>query len=114
MTQTNSLLPSLRGLLTGLPSRRRSQLVLLTVLMVIGAFAEVLSLGAIIPFLAILAEPTRALERPTVAGVVETLGLGASEDIRLKLTLIFAGTVVMAGIVRLVLVYAIAKLNFGI
>ena len=37
--------------------------------MLVGALAEVLSLGAIVPFLAILADPVQALQRPLVAQV---------------------------------------------
>jgi ABC-type multidrug transport system fused ATPase/permease subunit len=105
---------TLRALIASLPPRRRIQLVLLLGLMLVGALAEVLSLGAIVPFLAILADPVQALQRPLVAQVVATLGLSDAEDIRWQLTLLFASTAVAAGIVRFVLIYAIAKLNFGI
>jgi ABC-type bacteriocin/lantibiotic exporter with double-glycine peptidase domain len=105
---------TLRTLIVSLPPRRRTQLVLLLGLMLVGALAEVLSLGAIVPFLAILADPVQALQRPLVAQMVATLGLSDAEDIRWQLTLLFAGTAVAAGVMRLVLIYAIAKLNFGI
>ena len=114
MTQPPALIKSLRTLIASLPPRRRTQLVLLLGLMLVGALAEVLSLGAIVPFLAILADPVQALQRPLVAQVVATLGLSDAEDIRWQLTLLFAGTAVAAGIVRFVLIYAISKLNYGI
>ena len=109
-----TLFDNLRTLIASLPPRRRTQLVLLLGLMLVGALAEVLSLGAIVPFLAILADPVQALQRPLVAQVVATLGLRDAEDIRWQLTLLFASTAVAAGAVRFVLIYAIAKLNFGI
>ena len=108
------LFKNLRTLIASLPPRRRTQLVLLLGLMLVGALAEVLSLGAIVPFLAILADPVQALQRPLVAQVVATLGLSDAEDIRWQLTLLFASTVVASGVVRFVLIYAIAKLNYGI
>jgi ABC-type bacteriocin/lantibiotic exporter with double-glycine peptidase domain len=108
------LLKNLRVLIASLPPRRRTQLVLLFGLMLVGAMAEVMSLGAIVPFLAILADPVQALQRPLVAQVVATLGLSYVEDIRWQLTLLFASTTVSAGVVRFVLIYAIAKLNYGI
>lgn len=114
MTESPPLLQSLRILVASLPQRRRMQLLLLLGLMLVGALAEVLSLGAIVPFLAILADPVQALQRPLVAQVVVTLGLSDAEDIRWQLTLLFGGTAVAAGVVRFVLIYAIAKLNFGI
>ena len=82
--------------------------------MLVSALAEVLSLGAIVPFLAVLADPAQALQRPLVAQVVATLGLSGEEDIRLQLTLLISSTVVVAGIVRLLLIYATAKINYGI
>jgi ABC-type bacteriocin/lantibiotic exporter with double-glycine peptidase domain len=74
----------------------------------------VLSLSAIVPFLALLADPVQPIQRPLVAQVVATLGLSDAEDIRWQLTLLFASTAVAAGVVRFVLIYAIAKLNYGI
>jgi ABC-type bacteriocin/lantibiotic exporter with double-glycine peptidase domain len=82
--------------------------------MLVGALAEVISLGAIVPFLAILADPVQALQRPLVAQMVASLGLSDAEDIRWQLTLLFAITAVAAGIVRFLLNYAISKFNFGI
>lgn len=116
-TMNNPAQPSLascmRTLVASVPGRRRVQLWLLLLLMVIGAFAEVLSLGAIVPFLALLMDPVRALQEPWVARLVSVFGLDASADIRWHLTVLFALTAVVAGLVRLVLIYAIAKFNFG-
>lgn len=114
MFPSTSLSKTLRSLIASLPSRRRTQLVLLLGLMLAGAFAEVLSLGAIVPFLAILSDPVQALQRPLVAKVVAALGWSDGHDIRWQLTLLFASTAVVAGVIRLLLLYAIAKLNFGI
>jgi len=52
-----------------------------------------------------------------VAQVVSTLGFNGSngaQDIRWQLTLLFAGAAVASGLVRFLLTYAIAKVNFGI
>jgi len=81
--------------------------------MLMGAVAEVLSLAAIVPFLALLTDPVRAMNQPLVAGVVFTLGLTASADIKWQLTVVFAITAVFAGVIRFSLIYAIAKFNFG-
>ena len=47
--------------------RRKRQFGMLLTLMLVSAFAEVLSLGAVLPFLGILTEPERVMENPTVA-----------------------------------------------
>lgn len=82
--------------------------------MLVSAIAEVISLGAVVPFLAVLADPVQAMQRPMVARVVAFLGMGDAPDIRLQLTLLFAGAAVASGAVRLLLIYATARLNFGI
>lgn len=114
MTPSASFVVSLRALSAALPPRRRRQLIMLLGLMLLGAVAEVASLGAIVPFLAILAEPAQALQRPAVVRVAAALGLNGVEHIRWYLTLLFAGTAVVAGAARFFLILAIARLNFGI
>lgn len=109
-----SLFKSLNSLVECLPSRRRSQLVLLLVLMLIGALAEVVSLGAIVPFLAILADPVQALERPLVFKVISIFGMNNAADIRWHLTMLFVTTAVGSGLIRFVLIYIMSKLNYGI
>lgn len=109
-----SLINNLRALLGCLPPRRRPQLVLLLGLMLSSAVAEVVSLGAIVPFLAILVDPVQALQKPLVADVVGAFGMTGSEDLRWQLTLMFAIAAVVAGVVRFVLIYATSKFNFGI
>ncbi len=109
------MIKNLSILINSLPTRRRTQLLLLLVLMLIGGFAEVLSLGAIVPFLAFLADPIQAMQKPLIAKFVDTLGLNVDVDVlRWQFTVLFAGTAIAAGIVRFVLIYAIAKINFGI
>jgi ATP-binding cassette subfamily B protein len=114
MSQSVGLIDSLRSLVASLPARRRMQLVPLFGLMLASALAEVLSLGAIVPFLAILADPVQALQKPLVANVVGRLGMSGVEGLRWQLTLLFAGAVVGAGVARLVLIGATARFNFGI
>ncbi|MBF0328723.1 MAG: ABC transporter ATP-binding protein [Nitrospirae bacterium] len=105
---------TLSALVAGLPKRRRLQLLILLGVIVSGAIAEVISLGAIFPFLAILADPENALKKPLVAQIVNILGLGNSTDLRWQLTLLFSTTAVVSGLVRFVMIYVTAKINYGI
>lgn len=111
---TRSLSKTVHSLLISLPPRRRTQLAFLLGLMLVSAVAEAVSLGAILPFLAILVDPQQALKTPLVLWVVSTLGLGAMGDLRWPLTLLFATTAVVAGVVRFALIYTTARFNFGI
>ena len=57
---------TLKRLYSKLSARRRKQFALLSVLMLAGGVAEVVSLGAVIPFLAALAAPEKVLSHPAV------------------------------------------------
>ena len=57
---------TLKHLWSKLSARRRKQFALLSVLMLAGGVAEVVSLGAVIPFLAALASPEKVLSHPAV------------------------------------------------
>ena len=53
------MLESLHRLWIHLTRQRRLQLALLMILMIITSFAEVFSIGAVLPFLGVLADPVK-------------------------------------------------------
>jgi ATP-binding cassette, subfamily B, bacterial PglK len=67
---------ALRTLYQTLPHRRRRQAWLTLALMLLGAVAEVLSVGAILPFLAILVNPGQAVRIPLIGGWIGQLPQG--------------------------------------
>lgn len=87
------------------PSRRR-QVKLLGVLMVISSFAEIISIGAVIPFLAILSTPETALRYPIVIYLMEFLLLDSPHQLFLPLTIIFCLAALISGGLRLGLLLA--------
>ena len=95
-----------------LPPRRRRQLPPLLLLMLVCALAEMLSLATLVPFLAILADPANALQRPFVARIVGLLGAAGAADLRWRLTVVFALAVIVAGIIRYAVIYAATRLNY--
>lgn len=95
-------------------SVRRLQLVLFLVLMVVASFAEVLSIGALLPFLAVLAEPQRLSSYPIVNVLMDFLGFSGAADVLLFVTIAFGVAVVLAGVTRLLLLWASTKLSFAI
>jgi ATP-binding cassette subfamily B protein len=88
--------------------------VLLLGLMLVAAFAEVITLGAIVPFLAVLADPQQALQRPVISQAMHLVGLESGADLRLSFALVFAFAAIISGVVRFVLVQATARINYGI
>src|SRR5262249_535808 len=67
---------ALRTLYQTLPRRRRRQGWLTLALMLLGAVAEVLSIGAILPFLSIVANPGQAVRMPLIGGWIGQLPQG--------------------------------------
>ena len=55
--------------------RRKGQFALLLILMVLVSFAEVLSLGAIVPFLAALTNPKQIFELPIAQPFIQLAGI---------------------------------------
>ena len=63
----------LLGLWGKLSNRRRIQLLLLMLVMLVSGIAELLSLGAAIPFLALLSDPQRLWQQPLVRELASKL-----------------------------------------
>jgi ABC-type multidrug transport system fused ATPase/permease subunit len=96
-----------------LSRRRRRQFVLLMGLMLISAFAEVISLGAVVPFLGILVSPDRVFGHPIVADVAQAWGITSADQLVLPLTVAFAAAALVAGAIRIFLLWASTRLAYG-
>ena len=93
--------------------RRKGQFALLLVLMVLVSFAEVLSLGAIVPFLAALTNPKQVFELPIAQPFIQLAGIRSEGELLLPLTLLFGFTAIVAGAMRLVLLKVSLRLSFA-
>jgi ABC-type bacteriocin/lantibiotic exporter with double-glycine peptidase domain len=105
ITPTTSPPPSTRTLLLGiwghLSRRRRIQLGLLLAVMLASGGAELVSLGAVLPFLAVLSDPERLWQQPQVQALAGRVGFTAASELLLPATLVFAVAAVLAAVVRL-------------
>ena len=106
MTARDSLPGVVSRLWTQMSRRRRVQLFAVLGMMLAGAFGEVLTLGAVLPFLAFVADPGGISRYPLVARALALLGLHGSGQIFVSLTLFFAGAAIFAGAVRVLLTWA--------
>ncbi len=91
--------------------RRRRQFGLLTVLVFVSAFAEVVSLAAVLPFLGALTAPQRLLQSRPGAALAELLGVKTGEALILPITLLFLAAVLAAGGIRMLLLWASSRLT---
>lgn len=93
--------------------RRRGQFGLLLILMLLASFAEMLSIGAVLPFLGMLTAPARVFEYPSAQPIIQALGLTKPEQLLMPLTLAFGVATLFAGAMRLLLLWASTRLSFA-
>ena len=101
----NSPNPSLRKLLRQLCGhlgrRRRVQLGVLLLVMLASSVAEMLSLAAVLPFLAVLSNPEGLWSKPLVMQWAPRLGITSAQELLLPITIAFAVAALAAGAIRL-------------
>lgn len=93
--------------------RRRAQFGMLLVLMLLASFAEILSIGAVLPFLGVLTAPERVFEHAAAQPFIHALGLTAPAQLMLPLTIAFGVAAFIAGAMRLMLLWASTRLSFS-
>lgn len=84
------------------------------IFIIITSFAEVLSLGAIIPFLGVLISPEKVFEIEKLKFLWNLLEIQNSSQILLPITVLFASGAIIAGMFRLTLLYISTRLSFAI
>ncbi len=109
-----SLLELLPRLWPHISPRRRVQLGILFVLMVLASLAEVISIGAVLPFLGVLTNPDPVFRQPYMQGMVQWLGLTEARQLLLPLTVVFAVAAVVSGVMRFILLWAQTRLSHSI
>jgi len=88
--------------------------------MLLASFAEIVSIGAVLPFLAVLTAPERLFQHPIAQSIIQTLDqtfgittLTEPDQLILPLTVLFIIAAILAGGVRLTLLYAMTRLSFA-
>ena len=89
--------------------RRRRQFMLLLGLMFMSVFAELISLGAVLPFLGVLIAPDRLFSQPFVADLAHAWGITSADQLVLPLTVVLVVAALVAGAVRLLLLWVTTR-----
>ena len=110
--------PSLRQLLRQLwghlSRRRRAQLGAALLLMLASSLAEMVSLAAVLPFLAVLTNPYTLWRQPLVQQWAPRLRIGSAAELLLPITLAFALAAIGAGAIRLLTLWLNGRLAAAI
>ena len=96
-----------------LSKRRQKQFYLLVVLMIMGSLSEVISLGAILPFLAVLTSPEQVYQHHLIQPFIHALELTEPNQLILPITAIFIILSILAGLVRLALLYVMTRVSYA-
>ena len=82
--------------------------------MLLGALAELVTIGAVVPFVTLLARPEMAAEPPVLQQAFAALGWRDPDALVLPMSLAFIMIVLLAAGVRLLLAYVSNRVIFGI
>ena len=82
-------------------------------LMFLSALAEVISLGAVIPFIGVLAAPDVFMAQPLVAKTAGWFGVVDAADLVFPLTMLFVCAAIFAGVVRILFSWLSTRLTFA-
>jgi ATP-binding cassette, subfamily B, bacterial PglK len=96
-----------------LSKRRQRQFHLLLLLMIISSLTEVLTVGAIFPFIGILTAPGKIYEHYLMQPVILHWELTSPKQLMLPLTIAFIISALLANGIRSLLLYATTRLSFA-
>jgi len=105
MTNQESLLNIFKRLWRHVSAIRRRQFLLLFVLTIVCSFAEIVSLGAVIPFIGIITQPEVVFEYPYIVRFIKLFGIQKAEDLVIPLTIVFLMASVISALLRMLLVW---------
>lgn len=112
--QSRSVLSVIPRLWFHLSYRRKLQVLFTLLLMVFGAFLETVSLGAIVPFLGVLAAPAQVFDRPVITGIATFFGITSADQLLFPLAITFAILALASASVRILLLWANTQLSYTI
>ena len=101
-------------LLKKISTTRKHQLIGIFLLMLVGAVAELMTLGAVVPFIAVMTD-VNVLQNYQIFRVVEEYtGVLDNQSLRLYVAIAFAGTAILTGLIRIVLTWSSHSFVYGL
>tara|TARA_Y100001970_G_scaffold44475_1_gene55550 strand:- start:8767 stop:10530 length:1764 start_codon:yes stop_codon:yes gene_type:complete len=111
----NDTLPSLIKRLWGhIDRRRKINFFILIIIMLLASIAEVISIGAVIPFLGIMTAPETVINLPYLQPILLYLEISSQSDLLILFTLIFIVAAIFSGAMRLTLLWFQTRLSHSV
>jgi ATP-binding cassette, subfamily B, bacterial PglK len=96
-----------------LTKRRRKQFWLLLILMIMASIMEIISIGAVVPFLGALTSPEQIYQHHLAQPLIQVLEITDSSQLLLPLTIIFVIAALISAAVRLLLLYVSTRFSYA-
>lgn len=87
---------------------------MLLFLTVASSISEIISIGAVLPFLAVLTAPEKIYDLAVARSFIEFIGIKSHDDLLLILTLAFGIAIAIAGSLRLLVIWANARFSLAV
>lgn len=84
------------------------------VLVIVGVFAEIVSISAVLPFIGVLAAPEMVFQYRVVAEFAYSWGIRSADELVLPLTVAFATAAIVAAALRLLQIWASTRFTFAV
>lgn len=97
----DSFIYLLKRLINKLQKKRKIQFIFLLIIMLLNTFAEVVSIGLVIPFIGFLTQSEKLWDNPFVRQFATTFGYEEPSQLLLLTTILFSLTCIFAAMVRL-------------
>ncbi len=81
--------------------------------MILSSFVEIISIGAVLPFLAVITNPDQVYNHPITEPLINIFSLESSSQLILPLTLTFISATIVAGCIRILFLFTSTKLSFA-
>ena len=94
-----------------LSKRRQKQFALMQVFAIIVSFFEMASLGAVIPFLTVLAEPETVFQNEYIQPFISFLQITQPSELALPITLVFILLTILSALIRFIFLWALTRLS---
>lgn len=96
-----------------LDKRRQRHFSFLLIGMILGAVSEVVTLGAILPFIGIMINPEKFFSNEYIQVFAQELGISSAHELITPITVVFFFLALTSGVLRVFLTWANAKLAFS-
>ncbi len=97
-----------------LSKKRKFELISILILIIMASLGEAISIGAVLPFLAVLTSPEKIFENDLAEPLIDFLNLENPSEIILPITLIFSIIVLISGLVRILLLWKQTRVSWDI